>query len=55
MIEFKVGDTVQLKYGGKKMTVKNIGFPHEDQIQWFFNKEIKIENFYPSMPIKILS
>jgi len=54
MNEFKVGDVVQLKSGGEKMTIKNIGFPHEDQIQcqWFSGKEIKIENFYPEMLTK---
>jgi len=54
MNEFKVGDIVQLQSGGENMTVKNIGFPHEDQIQcqWFEDKKIKIENFYPSMLVK---
>lgn len=55
MNEFKVGDVVQLKSDGEKMTIKHIGFPNDDQIQcqWFFGKEIKIENFYPAMLIKV--
>ena len=48
MEEFKIGDVVQLKSGGEKMTVKNVDFPHEDQIQceWFFKQELKLENFF---------
>lgn len=55
MEEFKIGDVVQLKSGGEKMTVKNVDFPHEDQIQceWFFKQELKLENFFPSMLIKV--
>ncbi len=54
MEEYIVGDVVQLKSGGEKMTIKNIGFLHEDQIQcqWFEGKKIILENFYPSMLIK---
>ena len=57
MNEFKKGDVVQLKSGGEKMTIKNIGFPHDDQIQcqWFSGKEIKIENFHPTMLTKVLT
>lgn len=55
MEEFNVGDVEQLKSRGEKMTIKHIGFPHEDQIQcqWFENKELKLENFYPEMLIKV--
>jgi len=51
---FNFGDVVQLKSGGEKMTVKNIDFPYEDQIQcqWFEGKKINLENFYPAMLIK---
>ena len=51
MNEFKVGDIIRLKSGGEKMTIKHIGFPHEDQIQcqWFDNKSTKLECFYPEM------
>lgn len=55
MEEFNVGDVVKLKSGGEKMTIENIGFPHEDknQCKWFENKKIKLDNFYPAMLIKI--
>ncbi len=55
MEEFTAGEVVQLKSGGEKMTIKNIGFPYEDQIQceWFFKQELKRENFFPSMLIKV--
>lgn len=55
MEEFNVGDVVELKLGGEKMTVKNIGFPHDAQVQcqWFEKKELKLENFYPIMLIKV--
>ncbi len=55
MEEFNVGDIVELKSGGEKMTVKNIGYPYDDQIQcqWFENKELKLENSYPEMLIKV--
>lgn len=54
MEEFNIGDIVQLKSGGEKITVKNIGFPYVDQIQcqWFEGKKINLENFYPAMLIK---
>jgi len=57
MNEFQIGDVVKLKSDGEKMTIKNIGFPYEDQIQclWFAGKEIKIENFYPNMLVKVES
>jgi len=55
MEEFNVGDVVKMKSGGEKMTVKNIGFPYDDQIQcqWFEHNELKLENFYPKMLIKV--
>ncbi|WP_419767020.1 YodC family protein [Arcobacter sp.] len=55
MEEFNIGDVVVLKSGGEKMTIKSIGFPHDDQIQcqWFENQKLKLENFYPKMLIKV--
>jgi len=52
--KFNIGDVIQLKSGGEKMTVKNIGFPYENQIQcqWFEGKKINLVNFYPVMLIK---
>ncbi len=45
MIEFKIGDIVQLKSGGPKMTVENPGSSTNLWCQWFAGSKLEKGNF----------
>jgi uncharacterized protein YodC (DUF2158 family) len=54
--EIKVGDVVQLKSGGPKMTVDNIGkynySPHDQAACSWFDGAKKIEDVFPMTSLK---
>ena len=60
-MSFQVGEVVQLRSGGPKMTVSNVGekkFPHGGMVPfvsctWFKGKDLVKDTFKPELLIKV--